>query len=486
MAEHNFKEPSDASGLGRGRKLFSFGRGRPVADSEYEHDIHHSVIPTSDPVASSTPIVNTQTRPTQVISTEAFSSMITDLAKEIGENVAASLAAIGLPSPPTQRTAGSQSGPADPSQLKIVVQSETKAPPYFSGDGTDAFCIQEWEDMMKCCLSRSNCETHAERFDLTMSRLSGKARDIVRVSLHCRPELGDADLPAAVFDILRCNFSKLAYSSLPMKDFYNTLPQPGECAMDYWIRLNKSIDAANECLRRRGKLVEDAGAEVAMMFVTHCPDPNLFLTFQLKPPEEWTAAEVQRRLDNHVGQSRGLMVQSQQTMSIVCSAQTQIIPTCQYTRDCPVAVGGPVDHFSSPSGPVSDQGQVQPVVGQQSHLWPSTPVMQTSCATPAPSAAEHATQQLVGVFDRVLSLCTSSVGSDLRVCERFDRSQGRRGWQHAACRVCKSAEHTTHAHCKLFRLCLTCFKSGHVKRDCPLVAQQSPRPVSPPSEADLN
>ena len=30
--------------------------------------------------------------------------------------------------------------------------------------------------------------------------------------------------------------------------------------MDYWIRLNKSIDAADECLRRRGKLVEDPRA----------------------------------------------------------------------------------------------------------------------------------------------------------------------------------------------------------------------------------
>lgn len=60
--------------------------------------------------------------------------------------------------------------------------------------------------------------------------------------------------------------------------------------MDYWIRLNKSIDVADEYLRRRDKSVEDSSAEVAMMFIHHCPDPTLAMSFQLKAPEQWTAA----------------------------------------------------------------------------------------------------------------------------------------------------------------------------------------------------
>lgn len=69
--------------------------------------------------------------------------------------------------------------------------------------------------------------------------------------------------------------------------------------MDYWIRLNKAIDVADECLRRRNKCVEDPAAEAVMMFVSRCPDPGLALSFQFKPAEQWSAAEVQERLDCH-------------------------------------------------------------------------------------------------------------------------------------------------------------------------------------------
>ncbi|KAL1268797.1 hypothetical protein QQF64_034160 [Cirrhinus molitorella] len=44
--------------------------------------------------------------------------------------------------------------------------------------------------------------------------------------------------------------------------------------------------------RARNKCVEDpAAAEAVMMFVSHCPDPGLALSFQFKPAEQWTAAE---------------------------------------------------------------------------------------------------------------------------------------------------------------------------------------------------
>lgn len=92
---------------------------------------------------------------------------------------------------------------------------------------------------MRCYLSRMDCKTPAEMFNLIMSRLTGKARDVVKVSLRSRPELSGAEMLTAVFDILKCNFSELTFSSLPMKDFYSTVPRAGEDAMDYWIRLNR-------------------------------------------------------------------------------------------------------------------------------------------------------------------------------------------------------------------------------------------------------
>lgn len=63
---------------------------------------------------------------------------------------------------------------------------------------------------------------------------------------------------------------------MPMVDFYNTLPRAEESPMEYWIWLNKAIDVADECLRRRNKFVEDPAAEAVLMFLSHCPDPGLF------------------------------------------------------------------------------------------------------------------------------------------------------------------------------------------------------------------
>lgn len=84
---------------------------------------------------------------------------------------------------------------------------------------------------------------------------------------------------------------------VPMRDFYNTVPRAG----------------GDECLRKRGKRVEDPSAEVIMMFVTHCPDPTLALLFQLKSPEDWTVAEVQSCLDSYVGKT---VVHSQHTLYV--------------------------------------------------------------------------------------------------------------------------------------------------------------------------
>ncbi|MEQ2251425.1 hypothetical protein ILYODFUR_010821 [Ilyodon furcidens] len=33
------------------------------------------------------------------------------------------------------------------------------------------------------------------------------------------------------------------------------------------------------------------------------------------------------------------------------------------------------------------------------------------------------------------------------------------------CRVCASSDHSTQAHCKLYRLCLNCFSPGHIKQE---------------------
>ncbi len=49
-------------------------------------------------------------------------------------------------------------------------------------------------------------------------------------------------------DIFKQHFNVLTYSSMPLADFYGTLPAPEETAMEYGIRLNKAVDIADECL----------------------------------------------------------------------------------------------------------------------------------------------------------------------------------------------------------------------------------------------
>lgn len=82
------------------------------------------------------------------------------------------------------------------------------------------------------------------------------------------------ELPTRVFDILKCN-----YSSMPLMDFYGTVTTHSESAIDNWVRMNNAIDVADECLRRCGKSVEDPSAEIVVMFICHCSNPSLAVSY---------------------------------------------------------------------------------------------------------------------------------------------------------------------------------------------------------------
>ncbi|CAF91604.1 unnamed protein product, partial [Tetraodon nigroviridis] len=77
------------------------------------------------------------------------------------------------------------------------------------------------------CVGDQNYDTPDGKFNLLLSRLSGKARDVVKVSLRCRHNVCGDELIDAVFDILKRNFGELLCSNLPMRDFYNTVPRVG-------------------------------------------------------------------------------------------------------------------------------------------------------------------------------------------------------------------------------------------------------------------
>ncbi|TKS64957.1 hypothetical protein D9C73_027749 [Collichthys lucidus] len=45
--------------------------------------------------------------------------------------------------------------------------------------------------------------------------------------------------------------------------------------------------------------MDDMNDEVALMFVKHCPDPELSCTLKCKPIHEWTSRNVQLRIDDY-------------------------------------------------------------------------------------------------------------------------------------------------------------------------------------------
>ncbi|KAK2857674.1 hypothetical protein Q7C36_005593 [Tachysurus vachellii] len=264
-----------------------FGRGRAFfnAGIDQVHASDSAIGASVGPTACSTPFARSNAD--HVFTPESLSGFISDLAQKIGESILASLTLTQQPSQMQSKSNVQHSDDSvDTSKLKVIVQHDV-TPPFFRGDRSDSFTVHEWEDMMYSYLNSKKCtdETASDHFE--------------QIGRKCKGRQTAAVLPATVFDILKRNFSELTYSNMPMADFYNTLPKVDESPMDYWIRLNKAIDVADECLRRRNKCVEDPAAEAVMMFVSHCPDPGLALSFQFKPAEQWSAAEVQERLDCH-------------------------------------------------------------------------------------------------------------------------------------------------------------------------------------------
>lgn len=468
--------PLGVHSFGRGRAVSSVGQGNlvggPVATSTPLRDsarrphtdqAAHAAPATTQPMGvSHSPVSHTAPMPTlvthgptdptsatcsapmpntQVITADTLAVVLSHLAKQINDNITASIN-------PLHQTSGqphpSHSSPslaaADASRVSVTVQSDAKLPPFFRGDRTDKFSVDEWEDVVMNHLRRVG-HTEQEKFDFVMSRLLGKARDVVRVSLRCSPETPSGSMLSAVFDILKRHFSELTYSNMPMRDFYNTLPHHGESAMEYWIRLNKAIDVAEECLRRRQRVLEDPGAELVTMFVSHCPDPSLSVSLSFKPAEKWTLSEIQEMVD---------------------------------ARHRALKRSGRVAHVSS--SPVSTEG-VRPLAQSTiQHTEPrpppmAPPVLQSCAPAPcesaqplSPPAAEPSLSHVVNMLDKVLTVCTASMSQRAMPAQR-DQVTHRETRQ--PCRVCGSLQHTTFSHCRMDRLCHQCLQSGHVKSGCP-------------------
>lgn len=87
--------------------------------------------------------------------------------------------------------------------------------PVFRGDGTDHFIVHEWEDLVDTYLQKRDIPVLEHHHEI-LSRLKGKAKDIVRITLRSNTSLRPSENPRVIFDILKQHFSKNRFSYVPL------------------------------------------------------------------------------------------------------------------------------------------------------------------------------------------------------------------------------------------------------------------------------
>ena len=349
-------------------------------------------------------------------------SLITQLAEKLGESITAHLQA--------GRGTNSMSAPLPTEttlpNVSVVLQSAAKEPPLFRGDGSDKCTVHEWENLMTLYLKRRAIPVHEQSQEI-LAKLMGKAGDVVRVKLR-NTSTNHATNPHVIFDTLKQHFSELSYSSMPLSDFYNTLPAPGEDAMEYWVRLNKTVDVADECLKRQGRSIDDPGHEVSMMFIKHCPDQSLHSVFKFKSADKWSACEIQDRLDEHMQDKKSRSAAARPLRPSVVEHRA---------HSCHV-----------------------PMLEEAPLLNTAAPPSQPSAPSTTAGVDNDCMKGLVNLLDRLVTMHTqvpANPGTQAAMPRSFQR----------VCKVCGAPNHSTLSHCKQDNLCLQCLCPGHWKRDCP-------------------
>lgn len=427
-------------GIGRGKYRMQFSDTKPgsgefgykahIPDGTRGNYVAHDVNKTF-PITSTPKPCNVEGSSDRDVSD--FGAIVKELGRQIGDSVTANILSGGeFPRTTNGNNTGSQCANLDLSQLNVILKSDERDPPVFRGDGLGRCDIQEWIDMMQVYLQKRNVRI-TEQANEIVGHLMGRAKDIVKVALRSNPALDCTNHPEIIYSILKQHFSDVSYSSMPLADFYSTLPKHGENPFDYWLRLNKAADIADECLRGQGRRMDNLNSEVAMMFVRNCPHPDLARTFKVRPLECWTAKDVQELLDSF---QRELKLRPNPNTYPVChNAQTSI-------QNC------------GNSNVVSESALVCLKQG-----------------TNGPGESKQDAKDQSGL-DRMADMLAQLI-EVLKTKEKSKpeyESSGRLHRRNVAgprnCKICGDTTHTTIDHCRSDHLCFRCHGSGHSKRDC--------------------
>ena len=162
------------------------------------------------------------------------------------------------------------------------------------------------------------------------------------------------------------------------------------------------------------------------MFVKYCPDPCLAAVLKFKAPDKWNASEIQEHVDRY---------------------QIELKEKLFTEPSCLISARNVKAHVQTTAVDVSASATCAV----------SPPVQLEVIASPNSQFDDNCIKTLIGLLDRSLA---QNSQAEVR---QHSPSQ----LQKRFCRVCKSVEHSTLAHCRHERLCLSCYRPGHIKRNCP-------------------
>uniref|UniRef100_A0AAV2KE24 CCHC-type domain-containing protein n=1 Tax=Knipowitschia caucasica TaxID=637954 RepID=A0AAV2KE24_KNICA len=297
------------------------------------------------------------------------------------------------------------------------IEKGAKEPPVFRGDGSDVLAVDEWEDLMKVYLRKSNVPIECSMEEVLVY-LKGKARNVVKLGLK-NGGLDSTQGPEAIYGLLRKHFGAGLYSSVPLADFYSIRPTANEGPYDFWLRLNNAADTAASCLAGLGKSSDIPGGDVTRLFIRHCPNKELSYTFRSKTIDKWSARDVQEVLDEY--------------------------------------------HLEHSSKGI---GVMNTVTVNKSDVAAEVP--------PAANVTDHSMfEKLAAMLEKVLSQ-TQDGAQVARRPRRDTRYPKMDGLNSMPCAVCKDVSHTAYTHCMKHKLCFRCHAQGHSSRECPRAVNTSP------------
>ncbi|XP_016521601.1 uncharacterized protein LOC107834556 [Poecilia formosa] len=366
--------------------------------------------------------------------------LLSDIASRIGVSIGESIASC------IETRLSNTVGPGmvgattnDSAMLNVIVRPEVKEPVSFKGDH-DTCSVQEWEVMMLSYMRKKSIPV-AEQADEVMSKLMGRAHEVVRVGIRSKPVLNLTAGPEPIFEILKQHFSDTRSSSLPLADFYATVPHPDEHPFDYWLRLNKALDVTEDCLKRQNKAFDSLSCDLAAMFIQNCPDPELSLIFKCRQLKDWTVADIHEKLVEH---SRNRKRLTKHSMSSFLSSQHQEVTSSVQSATLSTEVLPPA-------------AAVAPPIGKSAESLPDR------------------LDRVIALLERVLEQQPQQHKLQSRFSVHTQRNQLTKVKPAVPCAVCSDGGHTTQYHCRSNHLCFGCFAPDHIRAECPGTVVRKPR-----------